>query len=44
VTHQHRRALIRFRRGTFDLMVGVIVLLIVAGLYLIGSAVHGAGR
>jgi hypothetical protein len=41
VTHHQRRALIRFRRGTFDLMVGVIVLLILAGLYLIGFAVHG---
>jgi hypothetical protein len=41
VSSHHRRALIGFRRGTFDLMVGVIVLLVIAGLYLIGSAVHG---
>jgi hypothetical protein len=41
VTSHQRRALIRFRRGTFDLMIGVILLLVIAGLYLIGSAVHG---
>lgn len=41
MTSHQRRQLIRFRRGAFDIGVGVVVLLIITALYLIGSAWRG---
>jgi hypothetical protein len=41
MTNHQRRTFIRFRRGAFDLGLGLIVLLIVGVLYLVGSAMHG---
>jgi hypothetical protein len=43
MTSYQRRKLIRFRRGAFDVGVGVIVLLVLAGLYLLGGAAARLG-